>query len=230
MGAKLIDKQNADTICKCVQMQIQFANACNVHSNKMRAKMWPSLFHPMNVLAHRVCAKKPSLVIKQSLQVMSRGQYRLATRRKKLFGLSLFVLTVSLYNWSILIFSLSLREWWGAVIVNYQDFPIFSSIHQFIKENHQFIKFIKFHKIFFFGPRPSIQKITNANTNTDKDRKDDSHIFHRELIQILHLADNWLTPCWQLHKCNNLTFLTFFQGQRFSYSVGFSRCSDQNTF
>ena len=39
MGAKLIDKQNADTICKCVQMQIQFANACNVHSNKMRAKM-----------------------------------------------------------------------------------------------------------------------------------------------------------------------------------------------
>ena len=39
MGAKLIDKQNADTICKCVQMQIQFANACNVHSGKMRAKM-----------------------------------------------------------------------------------------------------------------------------------------------------------------------------------------------
>ena len=45
------------------------------------------------------------------------------------------------------------------VIVNYQDFPIFSSnfkileilkfFHQFIKENHQFIKFIKFHKIFF---------------------------------------------------------------------------------
>ena len=133
VGAKFIDKQNADTICKCVQMQIQFANACNVHSGKMRAKMWPS-FHPMNVLAHRVCAKEPSLVIKQSLQVMSRGQYRLATRRKKLFGLSLFALIVSLYNWSILIFSLSLREWWGAVIVNYQDFPIF----------HQILKFLEF--------------------------------------------------------------------------------------
>ena len=39
MGAKLIDKQNTDTICKCVQMQIQFANACNVHSDKMPAKM-----------------------------------------------------------------------------------------------------------------------------------------------------------------------------------------------
>ena len=46
------------------------------------------------------------------------------------------------------------------LIVNYQDFPIFSSnfkileilkfFHQFIKENHQFIKFIKFHKIFFW--------------------------------------------------------------------------------
>ena len=155
----------------------------------------------MNVLAHRVCAKEPSLVIKQRSQVMSRGQYRLATRRKKLFRLSLFVLIVSLYNWSILIFSLSLREWWGAVIVNYQDFPIFSSIphffinspffHQFIKENHQFIKFIKFHKIFFFGTRPSIQKITNANTNTDEDRKDDSHIFSSR-------DDTNLTPGWQL--------------------------------
>ena len=29
MGAKLIDKQNADTICKCVQMQIQFAMRAN---------------------------------------------------------------------------------------------------------------------------------------------------------------------------------------------------------
>ena len=47
----------------------------------------------------------------------------------------------------------------STLIVNYQDFPIFSSnfkileilkfFHQFIKENHQFIKFIKFHKIFF---------------------------------------------------------------------------------
>ena len=81
------------------------------------------------------------------------------------------------------------------MIVNYQDIPIFSSIHQFIKENHQFIKFIKFHKIFFWTSSLHPKKITNANTNTDKDRKDDSHIFHRELIQILHLADNWLTPC-----------------------------------
>ena len=149
MGAKLIDKQNADTICKCVQMQIQCANACNVHSNKMRAKMWPSLFHPMNVLAHRVCAKEPSLVIKQRSQVMSWGQYRLATRRKKLFRLSLFVLIVSLYNWSILIFSHSLRVWWGAVIVNYQDFPIFSSIpHFFINSPfcHQFPILSSIHK------------------------------------------------------------------------------------
>ena len=40
----------------------------------------------------------------------------------------------------------------------------------------------------FFGPRPSLQKITNANTNTNEDRKDDLHIFHREMITNL-------TPC-----------------------------------
>ena len=150
MGAKLIDKQNADTICKCVQMQIQFANACNVHSDKMRAKMWPS-FHPMNVLAHRVCAKEPSLVIKQSLQVMSRGQYRLATRRKKLFGLSLFALIVSLYNWSILIFhspSESDGAQWLSII---KTSPFF----------HQILKFLKFFKIFssIHKRKSSIHKI-----------------------------------------------------------------------
>ena len=162
--------------------------------------MWPSLFHPMNVLAHRVCAKEPSLVIKQRLQVMSRGQYRLVTRRGKLFGLSLFVLIVSLYNWSILIFSLSLREWWGAVIVNYQDFPIFSSnfkileilkfFHQFIKENHQFIKFIKFHKIFFLDlvpPSKKLQKQTQIQTKTEKMT---CIFFIERWLQILHLADS----------------------------------------
>ena len=45
-----------------------------------------------------------------------------------------------------------------------------------------------FSKYFFFGPRPSLQKITNANTNTNEDRKDDLHIFHREMITNL-------TPC-----------------------------------
>ena len=140
----------------------------------------------------------------------------------------------------MLIFSLSLREWWGPVIVNYQDFPIFSSnfkileilkfFHQFIKENHQFIKFIKFHKIFFFGPRPSIQKITNANTNTNKDRKDDSHIFHREMITNL-------TPGWQLVdtlltivQVQQLDILTFFQCQRFFMQCEFLQVQWPNTF
>ena len=45
-----------------------------------------------------------------------------------------------------------------------------------------------FSKYFFFGPRPSLQKITNANTNTNEDRKDDLQIFHREMITNL-------TPC-----------------------------------
>ena len=45
-----------------------------------------------------------------------------------------------------------------------------------------------FFQNIFFGPRPSLQKITNANTNTNEDRKDDLHIFHREMITNL-------TPC-----------------------------------
>ena len=57
------------------------------------------------------------------------------------------------------------------LIVNYQDFPIFSSIHQFIKENHQFIKFIKFHKIFFLDlvpPSKKLQMQTQIRTKTEK--------------------------------------------------------------
>ena len=75
----------------------------------------------------------------------------------------------------------SLAVWATTVIVNYQDFPIFSSnfkileilkfFHQFIKENHQFIKFIKFHKIFFLDlvpPSKKLQMQTQIQTKTEK--------------------------------------------------------------
>ena len=59
---------------------------------------------------------------------------------------------------------------------------------------------------------------------TNEDRKDDLHIFHREMITNLtpcwQLVNTLLTPCWhladtllvifsnvQLYNCNNLTFL-----------------------
>ena len=131
---KRCNKRKAYWWTKC--KQIRLANACNVHSNNMRAKMWPSFSIRWMSLLTEVCAKEPTLVIKQRSQVMSRGQYRLVTQKGRLFGLNLFVLLVSLYNWSILIFSHSLRVWWGAVIVNYQDF------------------------IFWFPPSPIFQKIS----------------------------------------------------------------------
>ena len=62
-----------------------------------------------------------------------------------------------------------------------------------------------FFKIFFFGPRPSLQKITNANTNTKiifwrqtKTDKMTCIFFIGRWLQIWHLVDSLLTPCWQL--------------------------------
>ena len=79
MGARLIDKQYAS--------RYKLANTCNVQSDDMRAKNVTQFFPSNKCTAHRVCAKEPRLAIKQRLQVMSRGQYRLVTQRGKLFGL-----------------------------------------------------------------------------------------------------------------------------------------------
>ena len=89
MGARLIDKQNAS------KYDLQMRAMCTLMICELKCD---PVFHPMNVLAHRVCAKEPNLVIKQRSQVMSRGQYRLVTQKGRLCGLSLFVLLVSLYN------------------------------------------------------------------------------------------------------------------------------------
>ena len=87
-----------------------------------------------------------------------------------------------------------------------------------------------FFKIFFFGPRPSLQKITNANTNTKiifwRQTKTDKMTcifssgddYKSDTLSTAcwHLADTFLTPCWhpvghfsnvQLYNCDNLTFL-----------------------
>ena len=66
---------------------------------------------------------------------------------------------------------------------------------------------------------------------TNEDRKDDLHIFHREMITNLtpcwQLVNTLLTPCWQLYKCNNLTFLWQMFDKCFHAKWVFSRCSDQ---
>ena len=77
--------------------------------------------------------------------------------------------------------------------------PFFKKFHKI----HKIDKFIKFHKIFFFGPRPSIQKITNANTNTNEDRKDESHIFSSRDD---YKSYTWLTIGW--HLADNCTSAT----------------------
>ena len=49
------------------------------------------------------------------------------------------------------------------------------------------------HEIYPKGPSRAMWKMTCI-------------FFIERWLQIWHLADNWLTPCWQLYKCNNLTF------------------------
>ena len=211
---------------------MQISETCNVHSDDMRAKNVTQFSTQWMYCSQGLC-EGATPGHKQRLQVMSRtvppchSERKVVWTRRSLYSLSAF------NNRSILIFHTPSEcdgaQWLSIIKTSYFGSPpppFFKKFHKI----HKIDKFIKFHKIFFFGPRPSIQKITNANTNTDKDRKDNSHIFYREMIQILHLADNWLTPCWQLHKCNNLTFLTFFQGQRFSYSVSFFQVQWPNTF
>ena len=71
---------------------------------------------------------------------------------------------------------------------------------------------------FFFGPRPSLQKITNANTNTKiifwrqtKTEKMTCIFFIERWLQIWHLADSLLTPCWHLVDTLLTPCWSFFQ-------------------
>ena len=107
------------------------------------------------------------------------------------------------------------------MIVNYQDFPIFSSnfkileilkfFHQFIKENHQFIKFIKFHKIFFLDlvpPSKKLQMQTQIRTKTEKMTR----IF---FIERWYKSYTWLTIGWHLvDNCTSVTTWHFWHSSK----------------
>ena len=94
----------------------------------------------------------------------------------------------------------------------------------------------------FFGPRPSLQKITNANTNTKiifwrqtKTDKMTCIFFIGRWLQIWHLVDSLLTPCWHLvghfFKCAivQLWQLDIFFSMPFFHCQMFS-CKVDNTF
>ena len=105
-----------------------------------------------------------------------------------------------------------------------------------------------FSKYFFFGPRPSLQKITNANTNTKiifwRQTKTDKMTcifssgddYKSDTLSTAcwHLADTFLTPCWhpvghfsnvQLYDCDNLTVLCIdFLPLQNSFAITFFHC------
>ena len=176
MGANLIDKQYASR-CKLAKRAMCTLMICEL-------KMWPS-FPPNECTAHRVCAKEPRLVINNAYRSCL-GQCRLVTRRGKLLGLDALCtpcqpLIIDQFWFFTLPQSVMGRSDCSIIKTSYFGFPpspIFS-------------------KYFFFGPRPSLQKITNANTNTNEDRKDDLHIFHRKMITNLTPCWQLVTPCWQ---------------------------------
>ena len=85
---------------------------------------------------------------------------------------------------------------------NFKIFRILKFFHQFIKENHQFIKFIKFHKIFFLDlvpPSKKLQMQTQIQTKTEKMTR----IF---FIERWYKSYTWLTIGW--HLADNCTSVT----------------------
>ena len=183
----MINNMQADT-------NLRIRAMCNLMICEL--KMWPS--SPSNeCTAHRVCPKEPRLAINNAYRSCL-GQCRLVTQRGKLFGLDALCtpcqpLIIDQF-WFITLPQSVMGRSDCSIIKN----PYFGSPPSPIFQN------------IFFGPRPSLQKITNANTNTNEDRKDDLHIFHREMITNL-------TPCWQLvntlltlcwHLADNCTSVT----------------------
>ena len=91
---------------------------------------------------------------KQRLHVMSwtvppcHSERKVVWTRRPLCSLSALSLIIDQFD-----LLHSLRVLWGAVIAQ-------------LLKTHFLVPPPPFFKIFFFGPRPSLQKITNANTNT----------------------------------------------------------------
>ena len=101
----------------------------------------------------------------------------------------------------------SLRVLWGAVIA------------QLLRPHILVPPPPPFFQNIFFGPRPSLQKNYKCKhkykdyfLTTNEDRKDDLHIFHREMITNLtpcrQLVDTLLTPCWSFFQMCNCTIVT----------------------
>ena len=195
---------------------------CNLMICKL--KMCPS--SPSNeCTAHRVCPKEPRLAINNAYRSCL-GQYRLVTQRGKLFGLDALCAPCQL---------LIIDQFW---FITLPQSVMGRSDCSIIKNPHFGSPPPPFFKIFFFWtsslPPKRLQMQTQIQRlflTTNEDRKDDLHIFHREMITNLtpcwQLVNTLLTPCWQLYKCNNLTFLWQMFDKCFHAKWVFSRCSDQ---
>ena len=148
---------------------------CNLMICKL--KMCPS--SPSNeCTAHRVCPKEPRLAINNAYMSCP-GQYRLVTQRGKLFGLDALCAPCQ---------PLIIDQFW---FITLPQSVMGRSDCSIIKTPYFGSPLPHFSKYFFWTSSLPPKKITNANTNTNEDRKDDLHIFHREMITNL-------TPGWQL--------------------------------
>ena len=195
-------------------------------------KMWPS-FPSNECTAHRVCAKEPRLAINNAYRSCL-GQYRLVTQRGKLFGLDALCTPCQ---------PLIIDQFW---FITLPQSVMGRSDCSIIKTPYFGSPLPHFSKYFFWTsslPPKNYKckhKYKDYFLTTNEDRKDDLHIFHREMITNLtpcwQLVNTLLTPCWHLaDNCTSVTTwhsfaMLFFQCQMFSCKVGFLQVQWPSTF
>ena len=147
-------------------------------------KMWPS-FPSNECTAHRVCAKEPRLAINNASRSCL-GQYRLVTQRGKLFGLDALCTPCQ---------PLIIDQFWfitlpqsvmGRSDCSIIKTPYFGSPPSPIFQN-----------IFFWTSSLPPKNYKCKHKYKRRQKRWLAYFFIERWLQILHLADSLLTPCWQ---------------------------------
>ena len=146
-------------------------------------KMWPS-FPPNECTAHRVCAKEPRLVINNAYRSCL-GQCRLVTRRGKLLGLDALCtpcqpLIIDQFWFFTLPQSVMGRSDCSIIKTSYIGFP-----------PPPF-----FQNIFFWTSSLPPKNYKCKHKYKRRQKRWLAYFFIERWLQILHLADSLLTPCW----------------------------------
>ena len=145
-------------------------------------KMWPS--SPSNeCTAHRVCPKEPRLAINNAYRSCL-GQYRLVTQRGKLFGLDALCPPCQ---------PLIIDQFW---FITLPQSVMGRSDCSIIKTSYFGSPPPPFFKIFFLDLVPPSKKLQMQTQIQTKTEKMTCIFFIERWLQILHLADSLLTPCW----------------------------------